>query len=185
MTFSSWNQSQHGCWHKDPRSVCPVRRGKILCFPKWRSKWAGWRNTPQKRVLKRWWAASRACRRSGDGKLCATGLFCIGDVLHRENCTDTAGDRAMAVPTCTVLLCLLRHTLLRGIHLEHQQSNAWTTLSWSRSYVATTTAVLVPLPSWESRCRGAAWVKDLNRDTAGATKGNFSLQQRHLRTQTR
>lgn len=130
MTFSSWNQSQNGCWHKDPYSVCPVRRGKILGSSKWRSIWAGWRNTPQKRVLKRWWAASRACCRSGDGKLCASGLFCAGDVLHRENYTVTAGDRAVVVPTCTVLLCLLRQAVLCGVHQEHQQPNVWTTLSW-------------------------------------------------------
>lgn len=62
---------------------------------------------------------NRACWRGGEqhlgfvagsraGQLCARGLFCVGDVLHRENSTDTAGDRAVSVPTWTVLWWFLR-----------------------------------------------------------------------------
>lgn len=62
---------------------------------------------------------TRVCWRGGEqhlgfvtgsraGQLCARGLFCIGDVLHRESTTDTSGDRAVSVPTWTVLRWFLR-----------------------------------------------------------------------------
>lgn len=53
--------------------------------------------------------------RSRAGQLCTTGLFCRGDVLHGEYCTDSAGDRAVSVPTCTVLSWLSSHAVLCNV----------------------------------------------------------------------